>query len=1054
VSARLDSVAALEALRGRLAGQRDADARMITVCGGTACTAFMYPKVLVEIRAELQRRGMERAIPVKVVGCPGFCSAGPIVIVHPARVFYPRVREEDVPRIIEKTVLGDETIEELLYVDPATGRRVVHDTEVPFYAKQTRAVLGLSGVITPTDLEDYIDHDGYAGAAKALSSMSPQQVIDEVRESGLRGRGGAGFPTGVKWDYCRKSPGSQKFLICNADEGDPGAFMDRSVLEGTPHAVVEGMIIAAYAIGASRGVIYVRAEYPLAVRNSHIVLDDLRTAGLLGENILGTSFSFDVEVREGAGAFVCGEETALIASLEGRRGMPRPRPPFPAQSGYQGKPTVINNVETLATVPLIVRKGREWFRSIGTEGSKGTKIFALAGKVNTTGLVEVPMGATLRQIVFDIGGGIPRNRQFKAAQMGGPSGGCVTAQNLDLPIDYESVKKVGAIMGSGGMIVMDETTCMVDVARYFLEFTQKESCGKCVPCRIGTRHMLDILTRICAGEGRPGDIEELEAIGTAVKSTSLCGLGQTAPNPVLSTIRQFRHEYEEHIIQKRCRAAVCEALVEAPCLHACPAGVHAPSYVAHLAEGRPEEAARTVRLRNPFVSVCGRVCDAPCERRCRRGEVDEPIAIRALKRYAADLDGRGSAPLVAPPSGRRDVAVIGAGPAGLSCAYFLALLGRPSVVFEALPVAGGMLAVGIPEYRLPRQSLQADIDFILAHGVELRMATRVSSLDALRAQGFTMVFLASGAHRNRPLRIPGEGLPGVIGSLEFLRRRALGEAVACTGSVAVIGGGNAAVDAARSAIRLGAKTVTVVYRRTRGEMPAFEEEIEAALEEGVRLVELAAPVGITGSDGGVDGLGLVRMRLGEADERGRRQPVPIDGSDFVFPCDMVITAIGQVPSLDAVDGALETSKLGGARVDVLTGATAVPGLFAGGDCVSAGGSVIEAVAAGQKAAIAIDRSLGGAGLLPPGAVQSLWRPSEEQLERTAARAREPVLPAATRAASFVEVQGALTGEAACGEASRCMRCDLERAASRAQARTLAAAREAARTAGTAAQGAR
>ena len=1032
---RLDSLDALRALREELAKRRDPQARMITVCGGTACTAFMYPQVLVALERELEKRGLTDRIPLKSVGCPGFCSVGPIVIVHPSRVFYPNVREEDVSRIIEKTLLRDEIVEDLLYVDPATGQRIVHDTEVPFYAKQTRVVLGLSGVIHPTDLEDYIDHDGYAAVAKALSSMSPQEVIDEVREAGLRGRGGAGFPTGVKWDLCRKSPGEEKYLICNADEGDPGAFMDRSVLEGTPHAVVEGMMIAAYAIGASRGVIYVRAEYPLAVRNSRIVLDGLRAARLLGENILGTGFSFDIEVREGAGAFVCGEETALIASLEGRRGMPRARPPFPAQSGYRGKPTNINNVETLASVPPIIRKGKEWYRSIGTQGSKGTKIFALAGKVKNTGLVEVPMGATLRQIVFDIGGGIPRDRKFKAAQMGGPSGGCVTARNLDLPIDYESVKKVGAIMGSGGMIVMDETTCMVDIARYFLEFTQKESCGKCAPCRVGTRHMLDILTRICAGEGRDGDIEELERIAQAVKSASLCGLGQTAPNPVLSTITQFRYEYEEHIRQKRCRASVCEALVDAPCSHACPAGVNAPQYVALLVENRTAEAARTVRLRNPFVSVCGRVCDAPCERRCRRSDVDEPIAIRALKRYAADNEDGRRTPLVAPATGRSEVAVVGAGPAGLSCAYFLALMGRPSVVFEALPVAGGMLAVGIPEYRLPKSSLNVDIDFILSHGVELHTSAPMHSIDRLRGEGFRAVYLATGAHRNRMLRIPGEDLPGVVGSLDFLRGRALGEPMTCGERVAVIGGGNAAVDTARSALRLGSRSVTLLYRRTREEMPAYEEEVEAALEEGVQLVELVAPLAVTGSNGRADGVELVRMKLGEADEKGRRQPVPVENSNFLFSCETVIPAVGQVPSVEMLDGKHETNPLGGVIIDALTGATRIDGVFAGGDCVSGGGTVIEAVAAGQKAAVAIDRMLGGAGLLPANVGPSLWRPTDEQLEKVTARAREPARAPGERTHGFSEVLGVLGAPEACGEAARCMRCDLERAAARAQART-------------------
>ena len=1031
---RFDSAEQLRIRREQLRGAADSNRKAVTICGGTGCTAFGSPVVQEAFRAELARRGLAEKVPVTVTGCHGFCEKGPIVVILPSRVFYPSVQTEDVPRIVEKTVIGGEIIEELLYVDPATGRRVALDHELPFYAKQTRLVFRLNGVIHPTDLDDYIAHDGYSAAARALSAMTPEQVIEEVRGAGLRGRGGAGFPTGVKWELCRKNPGDRKYLICNADEGDPGAFMDRSVLEGTPHTVIEGMIIAAYAIGASQGIIYVRAEYPLAVRNTHIALEDARAAGLLGGNIFGTDFSFDIEVREGAGAFVCGEETALIASLEGRRGMPRSRPPFPAQSGYQGKPTTINNVETFANVPLILLRGKEWYRSIGTEGSKGTKIFALAGKVKNTGLVEVPMGATLRQVVFDIGGGIPKDRRFKAAQMGGPSGGCVTAQHLDLPIDYESVKKVGAIMGSGGLIVMDETTCMVDIARYFLEFTQKESCGKCVPCRVGTRHMLDILTRICAGDGRESDIGELERIGQVVKSASLCGLGQTAPNPVLSTLRHFRYEYEEHIRQKRCRASVCEALVDAPCQHACPAGVNAPQYVALLVENRAAEAARVVRLRNPFVSVCGRVCDAACERRCRRSEVDEPIAIRALKRYAADNSALPAPPITAPAAGRKEVAVIGAGPAGLSCAYFLALMGRPSIVFEALPVAGGMLAVGIPEYRLPKKQLDLDIDFIRSHGVELRTETAVSSLAQLRADGFRAIFLGSGAHRNRSLRIPGEDLEGVIGSLELLRGRALGQAVACGGRVAVIGGGNAAVDAARSALRLGVNKVAILYRRTREEMPAYEEEIEAALEEGIELVELVAPKEIVGSDGRVEGIGMVRMRLGDADENGRRQPVPVEGSDFLFPCDTVVPAIGQVPSLELAGGMLETGVLGGVKIDVVTGSAGVPGVFAGGDCVSGGGTVIEAVAAGQQAAVSIDRMLGGAGLLPANVGPSLWRPTDEQLERVTPRAREPALAAGLRGRSFAEVLGALDPAAACGEASRCMRCDLERAAARAAAR--------------------
>ena len=559
--ARLGGADAFRKWQGKLKAALSPDKREITICGGTGCIAFGSPLVQKAFLAEFSKRGLESEISVKMTGCHGFCEKGPVVVITPEKIFYPNVQVDDVPEIVERTLLKGEVIERLLYVDPATGEKIARDDEVPFYAKQQRAVFRLNGVLDPIDLKDYVARDGYAAAAKALADMTPEQVIEEVREAGLRGRGGAGFPTGVKWGLCRNAAGDEKYLICNADEGDPGAFMDRSLLEGTPHAIIEGMIIAGYAIGASHGVIYVRAEYPLAVHNTEIALQQAREAGLLGENILGTEFEFDIAIHKGAGAFVCGEETALIASLEDRRGMPRPRPPFPATSGYRGKPTNINNVETLANVPLIILKGKNWYRSVGTEGSKGTKIFALAGKVVNTGLVEVPMGATLRQIVFDIGGGIPHDREFKAAQMGGPSGGCVPMEHLDLPIDYDSLQQVGAIMGSGGMIVMDQETCIVDVARFFLDFVQKESCGKCVPCRIGIDRMLEILTRITLGEGKPDDVDRLEKLGKMVKSASLCGLGQTAPNPVLSTIRYFRDEYEAHINEGRCPAGVCKALI-------------------------------------------------------------------------------------------------------------------------------------------------------------------------------------------------------------------------------------------------------------------------------------------------------------------------------------------------------------------------------------------------------------------------------------------------------------------------------------------------------------
>jgi NADH-quinone oxidoreductase subunit F len=638
----------------------------------------------------------------------------------------------------------------------------------------------------------------------------------------------------VKWNFCRKSPGEQKYLICNADEGDPGAFMDRALLEGDPHRVIEGMIIAAYAIGASQGFIYVRAEYPIAVEHITIALEQARALGLLGGSVAGSGFAFDIEVRMGAGAFVCGEETALIASLEGRRGMPMARPPFPAQKGYMGKPTNINNVETFANVPLVIRDGAERYRQIGTEESKGTKIFALAGRVSNTGLVEVPMGSTLREIIFDIGGGIPKGRKFKAAQLGGPSGGCIPARYLDNEIDYDSVEELGAIMGSGGLIVMDENTCMVDVARFFLEFVQAESCGKCTPCRVGTKKMLQILESICRGDARLEDLDYLQQLGEQIKKGSLCGLGQTAPNPVLSTLRHFREEYEEHIVLKTCRAAACRELVRAPCQHACPSGVNVPEYLALAAEGRLSEAANVIRRRNPFISVCGRVCDHPCEKRCRRSEVDQPLAIRALKRYIADNVADYGKPIIRPARGRAEVAIIGSGPAGLSCGYFLSLLGRTSEIFEAQPVPGGMLALGIPEFRLPKQTLQKEIDFIISHGIELRTDSRIENARELLKQDFKAVFVGTGAQVGKDINIEGTQLEGVVDALEFLRERALGRGVDCKGrKVVVLGGGNVAVDAARSAVRLGAEKVTILYRRTREEMPAYEEEIEEGISEGI-----------------------------------------------------------------------------------------------------------------------------------------------------------------------------------------------------------------------------
>jgi len=541
--------------------KKNSNKKIITVCGGTGCQAYNCKEVINKFKEIIEKRNLKDKVDIKVTGCHGFCERGPIVVIQPDGIFYQRIKPENTEEIIKETILNGKIIEDFLYVDPVTNTRIAKEKDVPFYKKQKRLIFGNNGLIDPTNIEDYLAIGGYKSLVKVLSEMEPEQIIDEIKKSGLRGRGGAGFPTGRKWEICREAPGDEKFIICNCDEGDPGAYMDRSLLEGNPHSVLEGMIIGAYAIGANKGYIYVRKEYPLAVKNISIAIEQAKKWNFLGKNILGFDFSFDVEVVQGAGAFVSGEETAMIASIEGRRAFPVPRPPYPAQKGLWGKPTNINNVETWANVPLIIDKGADWYSKIGTDGSKGTKIFSLVGKINNTGLVEVPMGITLREIIYEIGGGIPGGKKFKAVQTGGPSGGCIPDKLLDLPIDFESLTEAGSMMGSGGMIVMDEDTCMVDVARYFLTFTQYESCGKCVPCRIGTKQMVEILNRIVKGEGKPEDIDKLEELAQTVKNGSLCGLGQTAPNPVLTTLRYFRDEYEAHIYEKKCPAKVCTDLI-------------------------------------------------------------------------------------------------------------------------------------------------------------------------------------------------------------------------------------------------------------------------------------------------------------------------------------------------------------------------------------------------------------------------------------------------------------------------------------------------------------
>ena len=541
----------------------------VLICGGTGCLSSHSKQIQIEFDTVLQEIGIRDEVQIVLTGCFGLCEKGPVVIVYPDETFYSHVQVRDVREICEEHLLKGRLVKRLVITNPDDKKKLTHFSELKFYAKQKRIALRNCGNINPLDIKEYIARDGYMALGKVLTSMTPDQTVQEMKDSGLRGRGGGGFLTGLKWEFAAKSQSDQKYVICNADEGDPGAFMDRAVLEGDPHSVIEAMAICGYAIGANQGYVYVRAEYPVAVERLQIAIDQAREYQVIGKNIFGTDFSFDVEIRLGAGAFVCGEETALIASIEGQRGMPRMKPPFTAVRGLFGKPTNVNNVETLANVPVIYLKGAAWFKAIGTEKSSGTKVFALGGKIANTGLLEVPMGTTLREVIYDIGGGIPNRRKFKAVQTGGPSGGCIVEKDLDTPIDFDNLVNLGSMMGSGGMIVMDEDNCMVDVARFYLDFTVDESCGKCTPCREGTKRMLDILDKICAGEGELEDLDRLESLGQMIKDTSLCGLGQTAPNPVLSTLKHFRSEYLAHVVDKSCPAGVCQALTNYVVLDNC-----------------------------------------------------------------------------------------------------------------------------------------------------------------------------------------------------------------------------------------------------------------------------------------------------------------------------------------------------------------------------------------------------------------------------------------------------------------------------------------------------
>jgi NADH-quinone oxidoreductase subunit F len=1041
-----------EKLEAHLAGLRRQAMRRpaIFVGAGTCGLGAGAAKTLEAVREYLRDNKVEAD--VVEVGCIGLCSEEPILDVQlpgRTRISYGGVTADKAPELLAALLKGSVPKQTALGQFRDDNARpwdgIPWLDEHAFLAKQRRVVLATSGLIDPASIDEYIAWGGYSAAAKMLKGMTQDEVCDLVEASGLRGRGGGGFPTGKKWKFARKAEGRQKYLICNADEGDPGAFMDRAVGESDPHRLLEGILIAAYAIGASKAYIYIRAEYPLAVKRLRDAIAQAKEYGLIGENVLNSGNDVEVVIKMGAGAFVCGEETALIHSIEGRRGMPRPRPPYPAVKGLFGKPTVINNVETLANLPLILDRGAAWFASMGTAGSKGTKVFALSGMVRRTGLVEVPMGTTLRQVVSDIGGGIPNNKKCKAVQIGGPSGGCVPEAHLDIETDYEALKKFGTIMGSGGLVVLDESTCMVDVAKFFMDFIQRESCGKCIPCREGTKRMLEVLKAITRPRRREEEIDALirmqgimylQKLGETIKATSLCGLGQTAPNPVLSTLRWFRDEYEAHVYERRCPAGSCRELVGAPCQNGCPVGTEVWRYVAQVAKGDYTEAYRVIRSANPFPSACARVCHHPCERSCRAGATGgEPIAIRTLKRFIVDRVSPESAVPAVLPAGANaaKIAVVGGGPSGLTAAHYLSLLGYKVTIFERETVLGGMLVSAIPAYRLPREVLNREIASLLNPNVEVKRGVTLGrdiTVEGLLADGYKAVYLALGSHQSKKLDLPGEDAQDVIHGIQFLKAHNLrGEALA-KGHVGIVGGGNSAMDAARVAFRQkGVKSVTVFYRRTQGEMPAYREEIEAGLAEGIRIEELVAPVAVHTKAGKLSGAKFIRNTLGEMDASGRQKPVPVPGSEFDVPLDTLIVAISEEPETQGLESLAKT-RWGTVRAHAESLVTDKPGVFAGGDVVTGPSTVIAAVAAGKNVAAMIDRYVQGKLLkvltkviLPAVYVAPFQVPDED--DTPTARLHSPELAASERVASFAEVELCPSEPAALCEARRCLRCDLD-----------------------------
>ncbi len=1018
------------------------DIPCIVISAGTCGQANGASDIARIIKRHVLEHNLHGRLSLRITGCLGNCQMEPFILIEPEDIIYPNLKADDVPQLVDAVING-RVAEDKLYYDPYSMKRCHAIKDIPFFRYQQSVILEKNQKVDPVRITDYFKTGGYSAFVKALfDSDADRIIVDEVTKSELRGRGGAGFPTGLKWKLTKEQGGgsAEKFLICNADEGDPGAYMDRSILEGNPHSILEGMLLGAMAMKATRGIVYARSEYPLAIKHLTIALRQAKEYGLLGKNILGTGLDFDISIIKGAGSFVCGEETALIRSVEGKMGQPRQRPPFPVKKGVWGYPTCINNVETFANIPVIINETAENYIKTGIEKNRGTKIFSLVGKIRNTGLVEVPLGTKIRKVVYDIGGGHPENKKIKAIQTGGPSGGCIPEKLFDLSIDYESLSQAGSIMGSGGMIVMDEETCMVDVAKYFADFLRDESCGKCSVCREGTQRMHEILTNITEGKGKIEDLQLLEELGNAVKDASMCGLGQTAANPLLSTLRYFKDEFIDHIIKKKCTAGTCQEIISSSCQYNCPIDTEAPVYISYIAKKKYKEALEIIKKDNPFASVVARVCHHPCERRCKANESGDAISIRNLKRFVTDFGLKNKLLLhVLPPKQKIDikVAIIGSGPAGLSCGFTLAEKGYNVTIFEKHSVIGGMLSLAIPEYRLPQKILKADLDYIKSIGLDIQTNKSLGkdfNLDLLFKKNYKAVFIATGAYKSMNLGIQGENSNGVIHGIKLLTDIKLGKEVNIGKRVAVVGGGNSAVDAARSILRLGkSDSVTIFYRRTIAEMPAFKEEIEAASDEGIKIEFLTSPCKIISDKGKIKACEFIRMELGEPDESGRRRPVPVKHSEFIVNVDTLVVSVGEQPDTSFLqEEKIEFTKWGTIKINDETFTTNRHGVFAGGDLVTGPNTVIDAISAGKIAAESIQQFLTGKEvkrkykLTRPSVYVKPIELSEKEQEQLFEAKRPKIIQhcAKDRKYDFFVIEKTLTEKQAEKEAKRCLRCDI------------------------------